>query len=282
MTELSNISIIMDCFEKNLPFLIAGPCALTTEKIVRKIATSLIRIQRKLGIPVIFKGSYYKGNRTKHDAFHGVGIERGLALLKMVRTDYQLPVITDIHESNEVSQVADVVDILQIPSFLCKQTKLLFAAGDSGLPINIKKGQFLHVGDIIHAVEKIYSRNNINVMLTERGTVFGYTDTVNDFRSIWLMKETNCPIVFDGTHSVRIPSKRSDAGNGAYPEFIQPLSHCAATLGAQGLFLETYAEGENNPCDASASISLDLVEQITSEFIKIRNAVSNILNTEKT
>jgi len=269
---------LQNIFNNNAPFLVSGPCALTTEKITRQIAFELVRIRKELKIDIIFKGSYYKGNRTKHNAFHGVGIEKGLDLLDMVKNDYALPVITDAHESNEITLVAEVVDIIQIPAFLCKQTKLLFAAGDSGKPVNIKKGQMMTIGDTIHAIDKIYSRGNDNVLITERGTIFGYTDTINDFRGLYLMKETECPVIFDGTHSVRMPSKRSDASNGAYPEFIRPLSHCAATLGAQGLFLETYVEGEDNPCDSSASLGLDMVKQIAGEFISIRKAVGKILN----
>jgi 2-dehydro-3-deoxyphosphooctonate aldolase (KDO 8-P synthase) len=267
---------VIGAFEKPEPFLIAGPCAIEDVKTARTIAKELVRIKNETDLIVIFKGSYEKANRTMCNSFHGVGIDRGLEILRMVKDEYGLPVTTDVHESCDVKKVADVVDLIQIPSLLCKQSKLLFEAGDTGKPINVKKGQFLPIKDVVYIVDKIKSRGNNNIMLTERGTLYGYSDIINDFRSIVRMKKLGCLVVYDATHSIKTYSERSVSPEGAVPEFLKPLTRCAAAIGANGLFLETHENWKNAKCDSETCTNLSEVEGIFRDFVKINKYVGKL------
>ena len=261
------------------PFFILGPCALQDEKTTRTIAKGIKDIATNLGVQVVFKGSYKKANRTKFDAFHGVGIDAGLELLQLVKEEFHLPVTSDVHEVVEVERAAEVIDLLQIPAALCKHTHLIFAAADTHKPINIKKGTFVSPYDMAYAVDKIKSRGNQNVILTERGTDFGYDHIIVDFRSIQIMQSFGCPVVFDTSHSVRILSKRSDDLEGATPEYIPLLTYCSAAAGVDGLFVETHYSPELSPTDAVSSYKLSDLQTLIEGFLKIQDVSRKIYSS---
>lgn len=258
------------------PFLIAGPCALETEAMSLEIAAGLKTIGDELGFAVIFKGSYAKANRTREQSFHGVGLEQGLNWLHTINERCNIPVTSDVHEIAEVEKAAEILDVIQIPALLCKNTGLLHAAADTGKPINLKKGQFLTAQDLGYSIDKIASRGNDRILITERGTLFGYGDTVVDFRSIETLKAFGFPVIFDATHSVRIMSRRSEEPDGGTPEAIPLLTRCAAAAGVDGLFIETHPSPQTALCDAVVSYPLDELQILVRSFRDICDFVKKL------
>jgi len=254
-------------------FLIAGPCVIESETLVLTVAEYLRKITDKLGIKLIFKSSYKKANRSKLDSFVGLERQKSLSILEKVRREFDLPVITDIHESWEAEEVAQYVDYLQIPAFLCRQTDLLLAAGKSGKTVNIKKGQFMSPEAMKFAVEKVYSTGNKKVLLTERGTTFGYHDLVVDFRSVPIMKSIGVPVVVDCTHSVQKPNQ-TDGITGGAPQMIETLALAAIATGADGLFMEVHPNPSQALSDAASQLQLDKLENILRKSVKLYNALN--------
>jgi 2-dehydro-3-deoxyphosphooctonate aldolase (KDO 8-P synthase) len=230
---------------KNPLFLIAGPCVIESETHARKIAESVAKIAADLGIPYIFKASYDKANRSSAKSFRGPGPKEGLRILAKIKSDLKLPVLTDIHEREQALPASEVVDILQIPAFLSRQTDLLEAAAKTNRIVNVKKAQFLSPWDMKNVVEKLAATGNNNIILTERGATFGYQNLVVDVRSFPIMKKFGYPVVFDATHSVQLPGGQGNA-SGGQPEFIEPLARAAVAAGVDGVFLETH----DNPAEA--------------------------------
>lgn len=225
--------------EGNPLFLIAGPCVIESESHAREIAESVAKIAEDASIPYIFKASYDKANRSSVNSFRGPGLTEGLRILGKIKSELKLPILTDIHEPSHAVPAAEVADVLQIPAFLARQTDLLVAAGKTGRVINIKKPQFVSPADMKNAVEKVASTGNTRIILTERGSSFGYQNLVVDFRGVPLMKKFGYPVVFDATHSVQLPGGQGHA-SGGQPEFIEPLARAAVAAGVDGLFLETH------------------------------------------
>ena len=223
--------------------LIAGPCVIEGEAFTLSLATSLQEVSRELGIPLIFKASYDKANRTSISSARGPGLEEGLKILQGVKEEVGLPVISDVHQVSEVPHAADILDVIQIPAFLCRQTDLGVEAAKTGKPINVKKGQFLAPWDMVHVVEKIISAGNEQILLTERGTSFGYNNLVSDMKSLPIMRGLGYPVVFDATHSVQLPGGAGKASGGDR-EFIPTLSKAAVGAGVDGVFLEIHPEPE--------------------------------------
>ncbi len=248
---------------------IAGPCVIDDPLITHDIAHMLSTLVKKLDVHFAFKASFDKANRTKGDSFRGVGLEEGLKTLKKIKEEFGIKVLTDVHEVAHVQSVADVVDILQIPAFLCRQTDLITEAAKTGKTINIKKGQFIAPRDMKYIIEKIEAQGNTNIMLTERGTCFGYNDLVVDMRSILIMKEFGYPVIFDATHSVQTPSKGGISGGT--PEYIIPLAHAAIACGADGLFTEVYPNPKRAKCDGENSLYISQVEKLIKNLTRIRN-----------
>lgn len=220
-------------------FLIAGPCVIESEAHARMMGEKIARIASDAGIPYIFKASYDKANRSSVNAFRGPGLTEGLRILGKIKSDLKLPILTDIHEPSHAAPAAEVVDVVQIPAFLARQTDLLVAAGKTGRIVNVKKPQFVSPADMKNVVEKIASTGNTKIILTERGSSFGYQNLVVDFRGIPMMKKFGHPVVFDATHSVQLPGGQGHA-SGGQPEFIEPLARAAVAAGVDGLFLETH------------------------------------------
>lgn len=258
--------------EHNNFFLIAGPCVIEGEEMAFEIAKRLITITQKLDIPFIFKGSYRKANRSRKDSFTGIGDIKALEILKKISDNFGVPVTTDVHSVAEAQLAANYVDILQIPAFLCRQTDLLEAAAKTGKIVNIKKGQFLAPDSMKHAVEKIRENGNDNVMLTERGTTFGYTDLVVDYRGIPIMQQNNCPVVLDITHSLQQPNQASGI-TGGQPEMIETIARAGIAVGVDGIFLETHPNPSIAKSDAANMLKLDLVEDLLTKLVKIRRAI---------
>jgi 2-dehydro-3-deoxyphosphooctonate aldolase (KDO 8-P synthase) len=252
-------------------FLIAGPCVIESESHVRFMADALQRIASDLHIPFIFKASYDKANRTSVHSFRGPGLVEGTRILGRLARETGLPVLTDVHEPSHCEAVAEAVDVLQIPAFLCRQTDLLVAAGKTGRAINIKKGQFVAPWDMTHPVEKVRSTGNDRVFLTERGSSFGYNTLVVDFRSLAIMRRL-APVVFDGTHSVQQPSAAGGV-SGGQPEFIPLLARAAAAAGIDGLFLEVHNDPANAKSDGANSLRLDLLKPLLEEILELHAVV---------
>ncbi len=236
-------------------FLIAGPCVIEDETTTLDVALFLKETQEKLDIPIIFKASYDKANRTSLNSFRGPGIDKGLKIIQRVKEVTGLPVLSDIHSSEDVEKAARVLDVLQIPAFLCRQTNLILAAARTKLPINIKKGQFLSPWDMRLVIEKATSTGNHFLLITERGTSFGYNNLVVDIRSIAIMKEFGFPVVFDATHSVQLPGGQGEC-SGGQREFVAPLSRAAVAAGADGVFIEIHPDPNSALCDGPNSLSL--------------------------
>jgi 2-dehydro-3-deoxyphosphooctonate aldolase (KDO 8-P synthase) len=255
-------------------FLIAGPCVIESEAHALKMAESISAITRKLQIPYIFKASYDKANRTSLSSFRGPGLEEGLRILKKVKAVTGLPVLTDVHQATDVPRVAEVVDIVQIPAFLCRQTDLLVAAAKHARAINIKKGQFVSPWDMRHAVEKVRESGSSNIFLTERGSSFGYNNLVVDMRSLAIMREF-APVVFDATHSVQLPSAGADgkAVSGGQPEFIPLLSRAAVAAGVDGIFLEVHDNPAHAKSDGANALDLKNLGPVLTELLAIRKAL---------
>ncbi len=251
-------------------FLIAGPCVIESEAHVRKMADALQRITGDLGIPYIFKSSYDKANRTSVKSFRGPGLVEGCRILRSIAKATGLPVLTDVHQAADCAPVAEAVDVLQIPAFLCRQTDLLVAAAQTGRAINVKKGQFVAPQDMRHAVEKISSVGNSRVFLTERGASFGYNNLVVDMRSLAIMRDF-APVVFDGTHSVQTPSS-AEGVSGGQPEFIPVLTRAAIAAGVDGIFLEVHDDPANAKSDGANALDLQRLKPLLETLLAIHTA----------
>ena len=248
-------------------FVISGPCVAESKEMLHDIAASLKESCDKLGIKLIFKASYKKANRTSINSFTGAGDEKALGWLASIREKFGLPVITDVHSTAEAHIAASYVDYLQIPAFLARQTELLVAAGETGLPVNIKKAQFMAPEDMAKAAEKVASTGNNNILLTERGTSFGYHNLVVDFRSLIIMKQFGYPVVYDATHSVQQPSVGDQSGGT--PEFIPALARAAAAVGINGMFFETHPEPAKALSDAATQLELSKAEDFLKDILRI-------------
>jgi 2-dehydro-3-deoxyphosphooctonate aldolase (KDO 8-P synthase) len=255
-------------------FLIAGPCVIESEAHALHMAEAIAAVTRKLGLPYIFKASYDKANRTSLKSFRGPGLEEGLRILKKVRKQTGVPVLTDVHQAADVAAVADTVDIVQIPAFLCRQTDLLVEAGKRARAVNIKKGQFVSPWDMRHAVEKVRESGNNNIVLTERGSSFGYNNLVVDMRSLKIMRGF-APVVFDATHSVQLPSAGAggEAVSGGQPEFIPLLSRAAVAAGVDGVFMEVHDNPAQAKSDGANALDLKNLEPVLGELLAIRKAL---------
>lgn len=254
-------------------FLMAGPCVIESEEIALRIAERIVGITDKLEIPLIFKGSYRKANRSRLDSFTGIGDEKALKILNKVSREFGVPTVTDIHESHEAALAAEYVDVLQIPAFLCRQTDLLIAAALTGKAVNVKKGQFLSAGSMKFAVEKIQDSGNPNVILTDRGNTFGYQDIIVDYRGIPEMRSFGVPVVMDCTHSLQQPNQ-SGGVTGGKPALIETIAKAAIAVGADGLFIETHPDPANAKSDGANMLHLDLLEDLMVKLIRIRKAIS--------
>jgi 2-dehydro-3-deoxyphosphooctonate aldolase (KDO 8-P synthase) len=255
-------------------FVIAGPCVIEDEETTLKVAAFLKETGDALDIPVIFKTSYDKANRTSLNSYRGPGLEKGLEIIARVKKETNLPVLSDVHAVSEVTEAAKVLDVIQIPAFLCRQTDLLISAARTGLPINIKKGQFLSPWDMKAAIDKLTSTGNRRILLTERGTSFGYNNLVVDIRSIAVMKGFGFPVVFDATHSVQLPGS-SGSCSGGEREFVEHLSRAAIAAGASGLFMEVHPNPDRALCDGPNSIPLGKVSPLLSVLKDIHGLVKS-------
>jgi 2-dehydro-3-deoxyphosphooctonate aldolase (KDO 8-P synthase) len=253
-------------------FLMAGPCAIEGEDMAMQIAERLKELTDKLQIPLIFKGSYRKANRSRLDSFTGIGDEKALKILAKISHAFDVPTVTDIHESEEAAMAAAYVDVLQIPAFLCRQTDLLIAAAKTGKVVNIKKGQFLSGDSMRYAVDKVRESGNEKVILTDRGNSFGYSDLVVDFRNIPEMKATGVPVVMDVTHSLQQPNQSSGV-TGGKPALIETISKAAIAVGADGLFIETHPQPGTAKSDGANMLPLDQLEGLLQKLIRIREAI---------
>lgn len=250
---------------------IAGPCVIENEELTLDIARRLKEICAPLPVRFIFKASYDKANRTSLDSFRGPGIDEGLRILKSVKDQLGIETMSDVHDKHDIERAAEVLDVIQIPAFLCRQTDLLVAAARTGRTINIKKGQFVAPQDMRYTVDKIECSGNRSIWLTERGSTFGYNNLVVDFRSFDIMREFGHPIVFDATHAVQIPS--AGGASSGRREFVAPLARAAVAYGIDGLFTEVYPEPDNARCDGANSIRLDSVEQLLKSLLRIRETL---------
>ena len=253
-------------------FLMAGPCSIESKEMAFEIAEKILHICNKLEIPFIFKGSYRKANRSRLDSFTGIGDIEALSILKKVGDKLNIPTVTDIHTAEEASIAAKYVDVLQIPAFLCRQTDLLVAAAKTGKVVNIKKGQFLSPESMIHAVNKVKESGNNSILLTDRGTMFGYQDMVVDFRGIPTMKKFGVPVIMDITHSLQQPNQSSGV-TGGNPEMIETIAKAAVATGADGLFLETHPNPSQAKSDGANMLHLDKLENLLVKLVKIRKAL---------
>jgi 2-dehydro-3-deoxyphosphooctonate aldolase (KDO 8-P synthase) len=259
--------------------VIAGPCVIEDESTTVAIAHELHEIRERLNIPVVFKASYDKANRTSIRSFRGPGLEAGLDLLDFIRTRFEIPVLSDVHQIKEIEKAAQVLDVIQIPAFLCRQTDLLTAAARTGLPVNVKKGQFLSPWDMRFVVEKITETGNDQVLLTERGASFGYNNLVVDMRSFPILTGFGYPVIFDATHSVQLPGGGPGVSAGER-QFVPYLSRAAVAAGVQGVFLEVHPEPEKALCDGANSWPLDKLEPLIRSLIAIHAVVKQVTEDE--
>ena len=257
--------------DSNQFFLLAGPCVVEDEELCFRVAESVSGICNELKIPYIFKASYRKANRSKLDSFQGIGDMRALKVLQEVGALHDVPVITDVHSPDEAHIASEYVDVLQIPAFLCRQTDLLVAAAQTGKPVNVKKGQFVSPEAMVFAVEKVRESGNNNVMLTERGSTFGYQDLVVDFRGLPIMKNFDVPVILDVTHSLQVPNRISGTSGGR-PEFIETLAKAGIAAGADGIFLETHGDPSVAKSDGENMLKLELLESLLQKLVHIHNA----------
>ncbi len=256
-------------------FLLAGPCVVEGESITLQIAERIKEITDKLKIPFIFKASYKKANRSRFDSFSGLGDEFALQILQKVKDQFQLPIVTDIHSDKEAAFAAEVADILQIPAFLCRQTELLVAAAKTGKVVNIKKGQFLSAQSMQFAARKVTDSGNAKVMLTDRGTMFGYQDLVVDFRGIPEMKKTGFPVILDITHSLQQPNQHSGI-SGGNPEMIETIAKAGIAVGTDGIFVETHPDPQNAKSDGANMLHLDRLENLLDKLSQIYKLVNSL------
>jgi len=255
-------------------FLMAGPCVVEGESVVMDIAEHVKQITDKLGIPYIFKASYRKANRSRVDSFTGIGDEKALKILQKVKDTFELPIVTDIHAPEEAAMAAEVADVLQIPAFLCRQTDLLVAAAKTGKFINIKKGQFLSAQSMEHAAQKVVQSGNKQVMLTDRGTMFGYQDLIVDFRSLPEMQKLGYPAIMDITHSLQQPNQ-SKGVSGGLPAMIETIGRAAIAVGADGIFIETHPNPSEAKSDGANMLSLEQLPGLLERLSILRQAVNS-------
>lgn len=253
------------------PFLIAGPCAIESEQIVMETAGNIAEITRSLGMPCIFKSSFDKANRTSITSFRGPGIEKGLAILKKVKDQFALPVLTDVHTEEQATVAGKVVDVLQIPAFLCRQTDLLMAAAKTGKVVNVKKGQFLSPVEMGNAVKKVEECGNRRILLTERGSSFGYNNLVVDMRAFPIMRGFGYPVVFDATHSVQLPGGGGTKSSGQR-EFVEPLACAAAGAGVDGFFMEVHPNPDEALSDGPNMVPLSQLKSLLERVLRICDA----------
>lgn len=255
-------------------FLLAGPCAIEGEEMAMRIAEKIVAITDKLEIPYIFKGSFKKANRSRIDSFTGIGDEKALKILRKVSETFDVPTVTDIHEASDAAMAAEYVDILQIPAFLVRQTDLVVAAAETGKVVNLKKGQFMSPESMKHAVTKVLDCNNTQVMITDRGTMFGYQDMIVDFRGIPTMKQY-APVVLDVTHSLQQPNQSAGV-TGGRPEMISTIARAGIATGADGLFIETHFDPANAKSDGANMLDLNLLEKLLSDLVAIRQTINRL------
>lgn len=276
MLSLPNMNFLAELFgtawnDKNY-FLLAGPCAVEGEAVCLEIAEKIKSITDELQIPFVFKASYRKANRSSISSFTGIGDQEALAILQKVKTTFNVPIVTDIHTAEEAALAAEVADVLQIPAFLCRQTDLLQAAAKTGKVVNIKKGQFLNAQSMAFAAKKVSDSGNEKVLLTERGTTFGYEDLVVDYRGIPIMKKTGYPVLMDCTHALQKPNQTSGVTSGQ-PEFIDTIAKCALAAGADGLFIETHPRLNEAKSDAANMLPLDQLEDLLRTLTNLKKAL---------
>lgn len=271
---MKQVSIKNITIGKNQPLAImCGPCVIESEEHCLKCAEALAQIFRQAGIPLIFKSSYDKANRSSFKSFRGPGLKQGLAILKKVRSEFDLPILTDVHTSEEATIAGAVCDVIQIPAFLSRQTDLIVAAAQTGAVINVKKGQFMAPWDMKNVVDKIRAANNEKIILTDRGTSFGYNNLVSDFRSIPIMQKFGVPVCFDATHSVQLPGGQGDTSGGER-EFISILAKAAVAVGANCLFIEAHPEPSKAKSDASSVLAFDQLPKLLDELKQIYEVVN--------
>lgn len=254
--------------------LLAGPCVVESEKITIQIAEEIKRVTDKLKIPFVFKASYRKANRSKLDSFTGIGDKEALLILRKIKESFDIPIVTDVHSPDEALQAADYVDVLQIPAFLCRQTDLLIAAGSTKRVVNIKKGQFLSGASMKFAIDKVQSTGNNQILLTERGNMFGYNDLVVDFRNIPEMQQSGFPVIIDVTHSLQQPNQSSGV-TGGNPEMIETIAKAGIAVGADGIFLETHTNPSQAKSDGANMLNLALLEPLLEKLLALQLAVKN-------
>ena len=256
-------------------FLLAGPCVVESEQLVMTVAEKMCELTDRYKIPYIFKGSYRKANRSRNDSFTGIGDIEALKLLAKVKREFNVPVVTDIHNPEEAEMAAEYVDVLQIPAFLCRQTDLLLSAARTGKVVNIKKGQFLSPEAMRFAADKVASEGNNNVMLTDRGTTFGYTDLIVDMCSIPLMQTTGYPVIVDITHSLQQPNQSSGV-TGGQPQMIETIARASVAAGCDGLFIETHPEPSQAKSDGANMLRLDLMENLLKNLCAIKTTINSL------
>jgi len=255
-------------------FLLSGPCVVESEGLTLEIASTLKALTDELGIPYIFKASFDKANRSSHDSFRGPGLEEGLRILEKVKQDLGVPVITDVHEDTPLDEVASVVDVMQTPAFLCRQTNFIQNVAKQGIPVNIKKGQFLAPWDMKNVVDKARSTGNQQIMVCERGYTFGYNTLISDMRGLATMRDTGCPVVFDATHSVQQPGGQGNCSGGER-QHIPVLARAAMAAGIAGIFMETHPEPENALSDGPNSWPTGRMRELLEQLLKIDQAVKS-------
>ncbi|MEM0519341.1 MULTISPECIES: 3-deoxy-8-phosphooctulonate synthase [Aequorivita] len=255
-------------------FLLAGPCAIESEEMAVQIAEKIVRITDKLEIPFIFKGSFKKANRSRIDSFTGIGDEKALKILRKVSETFDVPTVTDIHEVSDAAMAAEYVDVLQIPAFLVRQTDLVVAAAKTGKVVNLKKGQFMSPESMKHAVTKVTDCNNEQVLITDRGTMFGYQDMIVDFRGIPTMKQY-APVVLDVTHSLQQPNQSAGV-TGGRPEMISTIARAGIATGADGIFIETHFDPANAKSDGANMLNLNLLEKLLTDLVAIRKTINHL------
>lgn len=266
--------MITEKIKKNKFLLIAGPCAIEGKEIAFEIAQRLVDITSKLSVPLIFKGSYRKANRTRLDSFTGIGDEKALKILRDIGNNFDIPIITDIHSADEAKMVAEFVDVIQIPAFLARQTDILVSAAATGKVINIKKGQFMSADSMKYAVDKVVQSGNHKVMITERGTQFGYNDLIVDFRGISELKKL-APTILDVTHSVQKPNQTSGV-TGGNPEYIESLARAGIVNGVDGIFIETHTHPSKAKSDGANMLDINKLENLINNLLSLREASSKL------
>ncbi len=269
---MSQIEVLGQALGRDHLFVIGGPCVIESREMAMTIAGFMKEACARLQVSYVFKSSYDKANRTSWDAYRGPGLREGLNILASIRSELGIPVLTDVHTVPEAEEAARVVDVLQIPAFLVRQTDLLVAAGNTGKAVNLKKAQFLAPGDMIHAVTKVRQTNNNRILVTERGTQFGYNNLVVDMRAIAIMADFGLPVVFDATHSVQLPGGQGTS-SGGQRQFVAPLARAAVAAGAHGIFLEMHEDPDRALSDGPNSLPVSAVPQLLEDLLKVYNAV---------